>query len=168
MKLRYTVLFIVALSIIVLVNGLIIQKERLISQGQTVLLELAPVDPRSLIQGDYMRLEYAHAQDVLDHNPPADGYLVLRVDERNVANLVRIHDPKIPLADEELLLRYRVRDWDVRIGAESFFFQEGHAEYYDTAHYGEFKVSESGEGVLVRLRGSDLEPLGPADDKEAH
>lgn len=167
MKLRNTVLFIVAVSIIVLVNGLIIQKERMISHGQTVLLELAPVDPRSLIQGDYMRLEYALAQDVSDHNPPADGYLVLRVDEGDVASLVRIHDPQMPLADGELLLRYRVRDWDVRVGAESFFFQEGHAKYYDTALYGEFKVSESGEGVLVGLRGPDLEPLGPTDGEGA-
>ncbi|MCP4536761.1 MAG: GDYXXLXY domain-containing protein [Chloroflexi bacterium] len=165
MKLRYTVMFIVALSIIVLVNGLIIQKERVISHGQTIFLELAPVDPRSLIQGDYMRLGYDLAQDVHDYDPPADGYLVLRVDKRNVASLVRIHDPQTPLADGELLLRYRVRDWNVRVGVESFFFQEGHAEYYDTARYGEFRVSESGEGVLVGLRGPDLEPLGPADEE---
>ncbi len=163
MKLRYTVLFVVALLIIVLVNGLIIQKERLISQGQTVFLELAPVDPRSLIQGDYMRLRYALAQDVHDHNPPADGYLVLRVDGQNVASLVRIHDSQIPLADGELLLRYRMRGRGVRVGAESFFFQEGHAQYYDTARYGELKVAESGESVLVGLRGPDLEPLGPGD-----
>ena len=29
-----------------------------------MLLELAPVDPRSLIQGDYMRLDYAIARDL--------------------------------------------------------------------------------------------------------
>ena len=85
MKLRNTIMLIVALLTIVLVNGLIIQKERLISHGQTIFLELAPVDPRSLIQGDYMRLRYALAQDVRDRIPPADGYLVLRMDERNIA-----------------------------------------------------------------------------------
>ncbi|XOT97907.1 GDYXXLXY domain-containing protein, partial [Alcaligenes pakistanensis] len=30
--------------------------------GQTVLLELAPVDPRSLMQGDYMSLNFALSQ----------------------------------------------------------------------------------------------------------
>ena len=40
-------------------NYAIIQKERLLASGTPVLEELAPVDPRSLIQGDYMRLDYA-------------------------------------------------------------------------------------------------------------
>ena len=34
------------------------QKEQLIAHGQPVFVELAPVDPRSLMQGDYMRLEF--------------------------------------------------------------------------------------------------------------
>ncbi|MCQ9617884.1 GDYXXLXY domain-containing protein [Paenalcaligenes niemegkensis] len=33
-------------------------KERLLREGQRVVLELAPVDPRSLMQGDYMALRY--------------------------------------------------------------------------------------------------------------
>ena len=164
MKLRNTIMWIVALLTIVLVNGLIIQKERLISHGQTVFLELAPADPRSLIQGDYMRLRYALAQDVRDHAPSDDGYLVLSVDGRNIASLVRIHDPQVPLAEGELLLRYRVRGRGVRLGAESFFFQEGHARHYGPARYGELKVAESGESVLVGLRGPDLEPLGPPNN----
>src|SRR5690606_14717090 len=36
----------------------VIQKERTIKEGELVLLELAPIDPRSLIQGDYMQLNY--------------------------------------------------------------------------------------------------------------
>ncbi|MFX7329222.1 GDYXXLXY domain-containing protein, partial [Acinetobacter baumannii] len=34
------------------------QKEMLLKEGQLVLLPLAPVDPRSLMQGDYMALRY--------------------------------------------------------------------------------------------------------------
>src|SRR5690606_19512775 len=33
--------------------------ERTLRDGQLVLLELAPVDPRSLMQGDYMALRFA-------------------------------------------------------------------------------------------------------------
>ena len=36
----------------------VIQKETLIGEGTEVLLRLAPVDPRSLMQGDYMALNY--------------------------------------------------------------------------------------------------------------
>ncbi|MDE8355606.1 GDYXXLXY domain-containing protein, partial [Klebsiella pneumoniae] len=38
------------------VNLAIVSCERLLAEGEVVLLELAPVDPRSLMQGDYMSL----------------------------------------------------------------------------------------------------------------
>jgi uncharacterized membrane-anchored protein len=45
--------------VLVVVNASVLDKERLLASGTPVLLELAPVDPRSLIQGDYMELDYA-------------------------------------------------------------------------------------------------------------
>ena len=52
-------------------------------------------------------------------------------------------------ADEHLLL-YRYRG-DLRLGAESFMFQEGDADLYSNARYGELKVDESGASVLIGL-----------------
>ena len=45
---------------------LVMDKERVVADGTPVLLELAPVDPRSLIQGDYMQLDYALARNLWD------------------------------------------------------------------------------------------------------
>ncbi|WP_319022245.1 GDYXXLXY domain-containing protein, partial [Proteus mirabilis] len=45
--------------VLAFVNAAIWQKEALIGTGTTVYVELAPVDPRSLMQGDYMRLAFA-------------------------------------------------------------------------------------------------------------
>lgn len=154
-------LWVVTLLVLGVVNLLIFQKEQLIANGQPVFLELAPVDPRSLIQGDYMTLRYGLGQNIDVNQLPPDGYLVLRLDERNVAAFVRVHDPQIALAPDERLIRYRKRDWDIRLGAESFFFQEGHADYYDEARYAELRLAESGDTVLVGLRGPELELLGP-------
>ena len=42
-------------------NGTILQKQAVLDAGRPVLLRLAPVDPRSLMQGDYMRLRYDRA-----------------------------------------------------------------------------------------------------------
>ena len=39
-------------------NYSVLKKEKLLSDGHLILLKLAPVDPRSLMQGDYMRLRY--------------------------------------------------------------------------------------------------------------
>ncbi|MGL5293385.1 MAG: GDYXXLXY domain-containing protein, partial [Aeromonas sp.] len=47
---------ITGLAILVAINIAVWHHERALSQGEVVLLELAPVDPRSLMQGDYMRL----------------------------------------------------------------------------------------------------------------
>ena len=47
-------------------GGMVVQKEAVLEEGHLVLLALAPVDPRSLMQGDYMTLRYAVAVTVRD------------------------------------------------------------------------------------------------------
>jgi uncharacterized membrane-anchored protein len=154
-------LAVLTLLVLLVVNFLIFQKERLLASGQTVFLELAPVDPRSLIQGDYMALRYKIARDAPISDQVTDGYLVLKLDGRNVAAFSRVYRPGETLAPDERIIRYRTRYGEVRLGAESFFFQEGHADYYNNARYGELRLAESGETVLVGLRGEQLEELGP-------
>ena len=54
---RKAIALIAGLAVLALVNLGIYQREQLLTRGQIVLLDLAPVDPRSLMQGDYMRLD---------------------------------------------------------------------------------------------------------------
>ncbi len=140
-------------------TGLVIQKEHVLRSGQMVLLELAPVDPRSLMQGDYMVLDYAISRKQSAHLPP-DGRLVLRLDADGVGRFVRFDTPDTPPTPEELTLRYRIRGGRIRLGAESFFFQEGHADRYERARYGELRVADDGNSVLVGLRDAQRQPLG--------
>ncbi|WP_414673872.1 GDYXXLXY domain-containing protein, partial [Marinimicrobium sp. UBA4509] len=51
---RRGIALVTALAILVLVNFSIYEKEQHLAQGEIMYLELAPVDPRSLMQGDYM------------------------------------------------------------------------------------------------------------------
>lgn len=160
---RQTVLFLAAVVVLAAVNVMIYKKEMTLQNGKVVLLELAPVDPRSLMQGDYMALRYKIARGMRGNSLPRDGALVVGLDENGVATFKRLHVSGVPLAAEEHLLRYRVRANGVRLGAESFFFQEGHADYYSGAKYGELRVADSGDSVLVGLRGQNLERLGPME-----
>ena len=64
MKIRLLIMWGVAALVLVVTNVLIVQKERLLAAPQGILLELAPVDPRSLIQGDYMALRFKLARDI--------------------------------------------------------------------------------------------------------
>ena len=145
-------------------NGLIAHKEHVLRTGDTMLLKLAPVDPRSLIQGDYMDLAYDIERQmdsqVLRGRGLTSGCIVVSLDDRGVAQYLRVHGGE-ELGKGEHLLRYRLRRWGPRVGADAFFFQEGHAHHYERAKYGELRVAPSGNSVLVGLRGHDLKPLGP-------
>ena len=135
--------------------------ERVQATGDTVLLELAPVDPRSLIQGDYMRLRYA-AGDVASAaavDIPNRGDVILALDDREVGTFARF-DGGESLGEREHRFDYHLRDGRVDIGTGSWMFQEGTAEVWNEARYGEFRVLPSGRAVLVGLRDAELGALG--------
>jgi uncharacterized membrane-anchored protein len=52
---------IISVLVLAVCNGLIWQKEKVLRDGKVMLLRLAPRDPRSLMQGDYMVLNYEAA-----------------------------------------------------------------------------------------------------------
>ena len=145
----------ITLLILGVINFQIFMKEKTINSGRTMLLQLVPVDPRSLMQGDYMILRYAMANKVgkLENN----GCLVVTLDVNDVATFSRVYKGE-ELKVGELLLMYRNRG-NLRLGAESFFFQEGHAEIYSNAKYGKLKVDESGNSVLIGLCDSKFTQL---------
>jgi len=87
-----------------------------------------------------------------------DGFVVAGLDGRKVASFLRIDDGD-PVADDELLLRYRVRNWVVKFASNAFFFQEGHAQHYQAGRFGQFRVDEKGELLLVTLFDQDLKEL---------
>lgn len=164
MSRRNIILWLVTLVILVLVNVMVVQREQVREHGITMLLRLAPVDPRSLIQGDYMTLRYALPNFLHSSDIPSTGQVVVRINDRHVATILRLHVPGTPLADHEYLLQYRERDGTIQFASHAFFFQEGHAHYYETAKYGELRISKSGESVLVGLRDEHLNPLGPPEE----
>lgn len=160
---RKVIALLAGLAVLAFVNISIHQRETLLTEGKVVLLELAPVDPRSLMQGDYMALDFAAARVLRDQYEqgklPQDGRIVLRLDSRGVGTFHRIDQDGTPLVPNEMVLRYRVRDRQPRFGTNAFFFQEGTAARYSTARYGEFRVAADGEAILTGLRGADLRGL---------
>jgi uncharacterized membrane-anchored protein len=156
----------VLVGLVVALGGpltLVAQKEWTLRHGEQVFLALAPVDPRSLIEGDYMRLAYAVNDEVRAQlaSLPPDGWLVVTVDAERRGTFARLDD-EMPLAANEVRLRYRSRHEEVRVGPDAFYFQEGDAELYAKAKYGELRVTGSGDAVLVGLRDEALQPLGRA------
>lgn len=146
--------------VVVTAVGLVFHRERIVATGTPMLLELAPRDPRSLMQGDYMRLVYALNQQARDAvEARTDGALVVRVEEDGIAHFVRLHTPCMPLGAGEHLLRFRVRAGQLRTAPNAFFFEEGTAGRYAAGRYAELRVSASGTPVLIGLRDAELRPL---------
>jgi uncharacterized membrane-anchored protein len=137
--------------LLVFFNFSLLEKEKTLTEGKLVLLELAPTDPRSLMQGDYMTLRYTIANiggDSLGKN----GYCVLALDTLGVAQLVRTQAQKTPLAaPSELLIAYKNQYNTLSIGAESFFFEEGQADKFAAARYGALRIDGKGNSILVGL-----------------
>lgn len=161
---RNLILIMTAVVILVLVNYNIRQREKLITVGRPVLLELAPVDPRSLMQGDYMALRFKIANDAFPQDKLKtlkDGRIVLGIDSSNVGSFRRFDTGGT--AADEALLRYRIRNGQPKFATNAFFFQEKQGSQYQQAKYGEFRVAPDGEALLVALRGADLQKLGPKD-----
>jgi uncharacterized membrane-anchored protein len=159
-----------------LVNWSIMLKERHLAEGDIVYLQLAPVDPRSLMQGDYMALRFQIANQVYDALPKTkksgrgrqevaadDGFVVVHLDERKVATFKSIGTPQ-DLAKGDMLLRFRVRNGEVKFATNAYFFQEGHGQYYQTAKFGQFRVDHKGELLLTALFDQDLKRLHAPKD----
>ncbi len=159
-KYRWLVVLLNLILLLIYFNHSIAKKEELLKDGQLVLLELAPVDPRSLMQGDYMALRYKISEDIDFDNMPKRGYCVVVLDQNNKAERVRFQKDLTPLNKGEHLIEYTSSDgWSVNIGAESFFFQEGQAGKYEKAKYGGVKIDEDGNSLLIGLYDEQLRKI---------
>lgn len=136
-------------------------KESILASGRTVYLELAPRDPRSLMQGDYMVLRYKLAADAPKDKLERRGKVIVTLDDRQVGTVARVGNEPPP-SDNEIAIEYR-NYGGLEIGAESYFFEEGTGKTFDQAKYAELKVGSSGECLLVSLRDSSLQLLKHVD-----
>ena len=158
---RKAVALLAGLVLLAFVNFGIYQRERLLTEGRVVLLRLAPVDPRSLMQGDYMRLNFEVAGQAFPFESRgrlADGKLVVALDPHHVGQFRRLAKGE-PLAPGEVALRFRVRNGQPNFATNAFFFEEGQADAFARAVYGEFRVDSDGEMILTGLRDAAFTPL---------
>ena len=161
-----------ALVLVVMTRN-IAKYENHLTTGDTVLLALAPVDPRGFMQGDYMTLSYALERDVfaaLNRDPGSyptneDGYVIVALDNNKVAQFVRLaaNQPK-GLASNEMAIHYRIRNGAMQLATNAFFFQEGHGEAFEAAEYGLFRVNDKGEPLLTNLVDDDFAVISPKNN----
>jgi uncharacterized membrane-anchored protein len=163
--------------------GAIWQKEQLIAQGKPVFVRLAPVDPRSLMQGDYMALRFAmprdnnrEANNRSGNNPNADTpefdmsahlsgaqrpLAAGNISSQGVVTLTRIITPGQSPKAGEIAIELTPKNGDWVLVSDAWFFAEGQAKRWEAARYGEFRVLPSGKALLVGMADEALKPIKP-------
>jgi len=135
--------------------------EAIIASGRKIYLELAPVDPRSLIQGDYMRLNFAVPPQVRRSEAARDiagrRWAVAAVDARDVAVIERITSAAPYAVDAgQIVLPMRLSQGRWIVGTDAWFFKEGTAKTWEAARFGIFRVGANGTALLVGMADKDL------------
>ncbi|TJZ65009.1 GDYXXLXY domain-containing protein [Chitiniphilus eburneus] len=174
---RCWVILAVALTLAV-PTALVARHERLLATGTPVLLPLRPVDPRSLMQGDYMALDYA-LLDAVARTVTAEGgplrhvrhgdtlYAFLRVDAQGVGRLLRVGTAASLARPGEQVLRVRWSGhgpWRFSAGraelpSHAYFFAEGEGGYYAQARYAIWRVADDGSALLEGLADPDRQRM---------
>jgi uncharacterized membrane-anchored protein/uncharacterized membrane protein len=139
--------------------------ETLLQNGETVKLELRPVDPRSLLQGDYVELNYTISQledSSIDENGPIT--IVLRKDAQGIHQYAGIYkydgEWNTPYDHKEgdVLLNGKVtKSWgntnQITYGIEHFFIPEATGlDVEGKVKYAVVKVSDKGDAILESLK----------------
>jgi uncharacterized membrane-anchored protein len=166
-------------------NAGMYQHQRLLASGQVVVLSLSPVDPRSLMQGDYMALRFAVAgplQEALQAAPDQvsqairnkqGGYMLLQPDDAGVHQFVAMGGDRdnwwaqsgkpwhasTAHGKPTAIVAFGLRAGGARIVTDAWFFPEGQAAHYERARYGEIRVNGEGRALLARLLDVNLQPL---------
>lgn len=171
-------------------NFTINKYETHLATADKVLLELAPVDPRSMIQGDYMALDYAISGQIIEaiktkavaegneglvnnfYDLSQDGFAVINKDAQGIGHFERLAESseasEIDLAADELLLYYRIRQGQPKLATNAFFFQEGHAAAFEQAKYGLFRINDQGQPLLTNMVDAQMQIINPTQDLESH
>jgi uncharacterized membrane-anchored protein len=145
-------------------NFSIWQKETLIANGQKVFVALAPVDPRSLMQGDFMRLNYSipsAGNNAAEWNTTgARPHVIARRDPTTgVATLLRMAPAGAPLTADEMRIELTPISGRWMLVSDAWFFREGDGRRWEAAKYGEFRVAPDGKALLVGMADANLKTI---------
>ncbi len=158
------------LGSLVFINRSVIALEAAFKDSRVIYLPLGPADPRSIIQGDYMILNFRETIfppiESMTALPP-NGEVFLKLDESDVAAFSRIARPGDQPATDEIRVDYvKTSDTSIRYCATEFFFQEGDAEAFGAARFAVVKVAGDGRARLAALADENRMLIDPGTKAE--
>ena len=161
---KFAFVLVVALQVVILL-GLVMKRIHLLETGKVVRLSCRPVDPRSLLSGDYVELTYRIADIPRSDrrvigliNPRKDIYVAVKKDEKSdVWEAVAYSmERKAVEGEGRVILRGRTstRYGRIKFGVEQYFvpqFEGLKIERQMAKVTVDVAVSESGECAIKKL-----------------
>ena len=140
-------------------------KEQVIAHGQRILVPLVPVDPRSLMQGDYMALRFdlpPAVSEGLENITAPTAYVRAAVDAQGIATVQALVSDRKQAGEGEVILPLKRLKGQWVLVTDAYFFPEGQGTHFERGKYGDFRVLPDGRALLVGLadaEGKVIEPL---------
>ncbi|MFD1779773.1 GDYXXLXY domain-containing protein [Fredinandcohnia salidurans] len=155
-KKQWSLLGLILLLQLAIVGYQIGTSESLLNNGKEITLELAPVDPRSMLQGDYvvLRYEIAEVNELKNVHSGNKVFIIAKEDQDGIYQREKILtsiDPRdYKLAQDEVLIAGKYNGYNgIIIGIESYFVKEGTGlDLQRHAKYAKVKVSKNGNALL--------------------
>ncbi|MDP6548874.1 MAG: GDYXXLXY domain-containing protein [Dehalococcoidia bacterium] len=141
-------------------------KEQTYRSGTTVVLQAAPVDPRSLLQGDYVNLNYEIAllPQYLSDLPSGSAVFVSLVEKGDVWEGIS-YDTGKPSGKEVFIKGFVGRPGMLEFGIGTYFVPEGTGLLIERAQDLKVRVAiSSGGAALIKevlVDGQPFEPRAP-------
>ena len=151
MNLKKSTIIICIVWALIILTG-IIKNEIILHNGREVLLKTVPVDPRDLLMGDYVILNYEVGQvpSYYEYKPNSEVYTILKTDKNNIAKIDEISYKK---PSSKLFLKGKFTECDTVIP----FWKNGHCikygieSYYVKEHTGRKLEKDLQDGALVNV-----------------
>lgn len=103
-------------------------------------------------------------ENAIGKGASGSGAAVVSVDSNKVARFERLAIDGTEPEARECLLQFRKRGECLRLGGEADFFEEGQADLFANARFGELRLGAGGEAILVGLRDREFNRRGAIVD----
>ncbi|MGB8002272.1 MAG: GDYXXLXY domain-containing protein [Anaerobacillus sp.] len=157
---KWKTLWLIAILMVIFVTYNGIKNEVAIQSGKEVRLALEPVDPRSMLQGDYVNLRYdistlagatnftANKKIKVVLSPTSEKTYEYGGYYKMEGNWNKPYEP----TDGDIVVNgITYSNNDVQYGIESFFIPEGSGDEFEDITVAVIKVSENGDALLIEV-----------------
>ena len=160
-----------AVACLALVNLDVQRKEAVVARGEAIYVPLVPVDPRSLMQGDYMDLRFdiptpvvGALADLNDRSVRRQADVVVQLDAQHQASVVRLAQAGEALGVNERRMPVKRLKGQWVLVTDAYFFPEGEGKRFEAARFGEFRVLADGRALLIGLVDGQRRPISSPHD----